>query len=98
MIDCDVPLPSLDDLPQRFSARYDTHEARVLGDAWDATARVVRLAGVEDISHEPEAKLFLDTKPLGVPVVGVCRVAGRYWIVAKDDGDRIIFPRAHLHW
>ena len=73
MIDCDVSLPSLDDLPQRFSARYNTHEARVLGAAWGPQARVVRVAGLEDISREPEAKLFLDSKPLGVPVVGVCR-------------------------
>lgn len=94
----DQGLPKLQDLPIKRSVRYNTDAARVLGDAWDPVARTVRVAGLTDISTSPEAQLFLDSKPLGVPIVGVYEGEGGYWIAAKDDHDRIIFPRRHLAW
>lgn len=96
--DADATLPTLQDLPTKESVRYNTARARVLGDAWDPVARTVRVAGLTDVSRTPEAQLFLDTKPLGVPVVGVYRDEEGYWILAKDDQDRILFPRRNLSW
>lgn len=97
--DADATLPTLQDLPLKESARYNTAKARVLGEAWDPATRTVRVAGLTDVSRTPEAQLFLDTKPLGVPVVGVYRGDDEgYWILAKDDQDRILFPRRNLVW
>jgi hypothetical protein len=98
MSEAETPLPKLHDLPCKHSVRYATHEARVLGDAWDPVSRTARVAGLTDISTSPEAQLFLDSKPLGVPIVGVYEGEGSYWIAAKDDHDRILFPRRHLAW
>lgn len=94
----DTPLPTLQDLPIKTSVRYNTDQARVLGDAWDPVARAVRVAGLTDISSSPEGLLFLESKPLGVPIVGVYQGEDGYWIVAKDDQDRIVFPRRQLCW
>lgn len=96
--DVEDPLPTPQDLPLKSSARYGTDAARVLGDAWDPVARVVRVAGLRDVSQTPEGQLFLESKPLGVPIVGVYQDEETYWVVAKDDQDRIIFPRADLVW
>lgn len=98
MSEAETPLPKLHDLPSKHSVRYATSEARVLGPAWDPVARTARVAGLTDISSSPEAQLFLETKPLGVPIVGVFEGEGGYWIAAKDDSDRILFPRRHLVW
>lgn len=98
MAEAETPLPTLHDLPLKDSVRYATNEARVLGSAWDPVARTARVAGLTDISSSPEALLFLESKPLGVPVVGVFEGEGCYWIAAKDDQDRILFPRRHLVW
>lgn len=98
MSEAETPLAKLQDLPCKHSVRYATSEARVLGSAWDPVARVVRVEGLTDISKTLEAQHFLDTKPLGVPIVGVYEGEGGYWIVAKDDQDRILFPRRHLVW
>ena len=91
-------LPTLQDLPTKESVRYNTAEARVLGNAWDPQSRAVRVAGLTDISQSPEAKLFLESKPLGVPIVGVYQGDDGYWVLAKDDQDRIVFPRRNLLW
>ena len=96
--EADPILPTLQDLPTKESVRYNTAEARVLGDAWDPVARAVRVSGLTDISHSPEALLFLESKPLGVPIVGVYQGDDTYWILAKDDQDRIVFPRRNLLW
>ncbi len=96
--EADPILPTLQDLPTKESVRYNTAEARVLGDAWDPVARAVRVSGLTDISHSPEAVLFLEGKPLGVPIVGVYQGDDSYWILAKDDQDRIVFPRHDLLW
>ncbi|MBK9752326.1 MAG: hypothetical protein IPO88_02260 [Nannocystis sp.] len=98
MSEAATPLPKLQDLPRKHSARYATDEARVLGEAWDPVSRTARVDGLTDISRSPEAQLFLDSKPLGVPIVGVYEGEGGYWIAAKDDHDRIVFPRRNLAW
>lgn len=98
----DQGLPRLQDLPIKRSVRYNTDAARVLGDAWDPVARTVRVAGLTDVSQSPESQLFLERKPLGVRIVGVYRGEYRgeetYWVLAKDDDDRIVFPRSDLVW
>ena len=96
--EADPPLPTLDDLPIKRSVRYNTDHARVLGDAWDPVAHVARVAGLTDISSSPEGLLFLENKPLGVPIVGVYQGDDTYWIAAKDDQDRIVFPKRDLLW
>lgn len=94
----EAALPTLQDLPIKHSPRYGTDEARVLGDAWDPVARAVRVAGLRDVSDSPEGRLFLENKPLGVPITGVYQDDQNFWIVAKDDQDRIVFPRKNLIW